>query len=51
MIKNSLEIRRVAGETVVTGSMLLNNLDFVIDKYQAGVISTTCYWPTDVISD
>jgi len=27
--------------------ILLNNLDFVIDKCQTGVMSTTCYWPTD----
>jgi len=29
----------------------LNNLDYVIDKYQTGVFSTTCDSPTDAISD
>jgi len=29
----------------------LINPGFVIDKCQTGVISTTCYWPTDAISD
>jgi len=29
----------------------LNNLDSVIDKYQTGVLSTTCDTPTDTIID
>jgi len=31
--------------------ILLANLDSVIDKYQTGVISTTCDSPTDAISN
>jgi len=29
----------------------LVNLDFMIDKYQTGVLSTTCDSPTDAVSD
>jgi len=29
----------------------LNNLDSMIDKYQTGVLSTTCDSPTNAISD
>jgi len=46
----------ITTETVVTASrydsrLSLVNLDFVIDKYQTSVLSTTCGSPTDAISD
>jgi len=31
--------------------ILFTNLVSVIDKYQTGVMSATCYLPTDAISD
>jgi len=30
---------------------ILVSLDSVMDKYQTGVMSTVCGWPTDVITD
>jgi len=54
-MKNSLEIWHMAGRNCCNSIMLwvilLTNLDYVIDKCQTGVMSTTCYSPTDAISD
>jgi len=51
----SLEIWRMASRNCCISITLrlihLNNLDFVIDKYQTGVLSTTCYSLTDADSD
>jgi len=37
--------------TLRFNSLLLTNFDSVIDKYQTGVMSTTCNSSTDVLSD
>ena len=53
-MKNSLEIWRMAGRNCcnsITLRIILGNPDFVIDNCQTGVMSTTCYSPTDAISD
>jgi len=53
--KNSLEIDIMAVRnccnSITLRLILLTNLDSVIDKYQAGLMPTTCNSPTDVISD
>ena len=54
-MKNSLEIWRMLGRNccniIKLRSILLNNLDSVIGKYQTCVLSTTFDLPTDAIGD
>jgi len=54
-MNNLLEIWCMAGSnccnSITLWLILLTNLGCVIGKYQTGVMSTTCYSPTDVISD
>jgi len=53
-IKNSLEIwciGRNCCKSIMLWLIILTDLDSVIDKCKTGVMSTTCYSPTDVISD
>jgi len=54
-MKNSLQIWRMAGRYCCNSTrlrlMLFTKLAFVIDKYQTGVMSTTCNSPTVVVSD
>jgi len=54
-MKNSVEIWRTPGRNccnnISVRLILLTYLDSVIDKCQTGVMSTTCYSPTDAVSD
>jgi len=54
-MKNSLEMWRMAGRnccnSITLRLIIVTNLDSVIDKCQTGIMSTTCFSPTDVISD
>jgi len=54
-MKNSLEIWRMVsrncGNSITIWSILLTDLDYVIDKCQSGAVSTTCHSLTDAISD
>jgi len=54
---NSLEMEHIVCKNCCRPSsitlrlILLANLESVMDKCQTGVMSTTCYSPTDVVSD
>jgi len=54
-IKNAWDLTCMAGRNCYNNNTLrlafLTNLDSVIDKCQAGLLSTTCYLPTDAVID